>query len=253
MKLIVLLGLVSFIIWYIRNLYFKVTVFEYEHGLLFERGQFQKVLSAGQYTYLKKKYEVNKFDNRSQMMQVSGQEILCKDKITIKMSLMIEYSIVKPEKTRLVAQDYVQHMYSYAQLVLRDIVQTYEMEQAIESSKEIATLLEEKLKDKFDSMGISLSQVHIRDIMLSNDLRRSFTEVVKAQKEAQAALEKARGETATLRHLANAAKLLEKKPSLLQLRLIQSVEAGQGHTIIFNQSPSSDSLSTENIISKEGS
>jgi regulator of protease activity HflC (stomatin/prohibitin superfamily) len=77
--------------------------------------------------------------------------------------------------------------------------------------------------------------------MFPGKLKEMFAQVVQARKEGLAALEKARGETAALRSLANAAKMVEKSPALLQLRVIQSVEGSRGNTVILGL-PSQSSL-----------
>src|SRR5262249_10211862 len=59
-----------------------------------------------------------------------------------------------------------------------------------------------------------------------------FAQVVKAQKEGQAALERARGETAALRNLANAARTMEENPTLLQLRALQTLADSPGNTLV---------------------
>ena len=59
-------------------------------------------------------------------------------------------------------------------------------------------------------------------------------QVVNARQEGLAALERARGETAALRNLANAAKLLDDHPRLLQLRMLQAVGESTGNTLVVN-------------------
>jgi regulator of protease activity HflC (stomatin/prohibitin superfamily) len=68
--------------------------------------------------------------------------------------------------------------------------------------------------------------------MFPGELKKVFAQVVTARKEGLAALEKARGETAALRNLANAAKLVENNPALMQLRMIQSLEESSGNTLV---------------------
>ena len=68
-------------------------------------------------------------------------------------------------------------------------------------------------------------------MMFPGDVKKVFTEVLKAKQEGQAALERARGESAALRNLANAARLLENNPALQNLRLIQSISA-PGNTLV---------------------
>jgi len=75
----------------------------------------------------------------------------------------------------------------------------------------------------------------VKDVMFPAELKRAFAEVIKSKQEGQAALERARGESAALRNLANAAKLLEGNPALMNLRLMQSLSAAQtaGNTLVF--------------------
>jgi len=68
--------------------------------------------------------------------------------------------------------------------------------------------------------------------MFPGELKRTFAQVVTARKDGLAALERARGETAALRNLANAAKLVDANPALLQLRLLQQIAESAGNTIV---------------------
>jgi len=83
-------------------------------------------------------------------------------------------------------------------------------------------------------IGITVHAVEVKDVMFPAELKRAFAEVLKAKQEGQAALERARGESAALRNLANAARLLEGNPALMNLRLMQSMSAAQasGNTLV---------------------
>ena len=60
-------------------------------------------------------------------------------------------------------------------------------------------------------------------VTLPPEIRRLFSEVERARLEGAAALERARGEQAALRSLANSARMLKGNPELMNLRLLQSV------------------------------
>jgi len=84
-------------------------------------------------------------------------------------------------------------------------------------------------------LGVSVLAIEVKDVMLPADLKRAFADVLKAKQEGQAALERARGESASLRNLANAARVLEGNPALMNLRLMQSLAAtqnGGGNTLV---------------------
>ena len=68
--------------------------------------------------------------------------------------------------------------------------------------------------------------------MFPGELKRTFAQVVTARKEGLAALERARGETAALRNLANAARTMEGNPALMQLRVLQEIGKSPGNTVV---------------------
>jgi len=99
---------------------------------------------------------------------------------------------------------------------------------------DIGAQLLARVQPEAAKVGISVTAVEVKDVTLPNDLKRAFAEVLKAKQEGQAALERARGESAALRNLANGARVLEGNPALQNLRLMQSLTAAQhaGNTII---------------------
>ena len=83
-------------------------------------------------------------------------------------------------------------------------------------------------------IGINVLAVETKDLTFPADLKRAFAEVLKARQEGLAALERARGESAALRNLANAARVLDGNPALMNLRLLQSLVSAQnaGNTLV---------------------
>jgi regulator of protease activity HflC (stomatin/prohibitin superfamily) len=92
------------------------------------------------------------------------------------------------------------------------------------------------------TLGLRLLEIEVRDLMLPGDLKRAFAQSITAQKESLASLERARGETASLRSLANAARLMREHPGLLQLRAIQAIESSKGNTITLGLPDSHDKV-----------
>ncbi|MBX9694947.1 MAG: hypothetical protein K2Z81_21360, partial [Cyanobacteria bacterium] len=86
------------------------------------------------------------------------------------------------------------------------------------------------VKPQAAAIGIDMLMVQVKDVVLPADIRKIFADVLRAQKEGQAALERARGEQAALRSLANAARVLEGNPALMSLRVLQSLTGTGGTT-----------------------
>ena len=83
-------------------------------------------------------------------------------------------------------------------------------------------------------VGVELLGVEVRDLMVPGDMKRLFAGVVAAKKEGEASLERVRAETAALRSLANAGRMIEDNPGLLQLRMLQQVGGSSGNTVVLS-------------------
>jgi regulator of protease activity HflC (stomatin/prohibitin superfamily) len=240
----VLLGIfvsTLFLIW--EKWFTKVTIYEYETGFKYQQGKHVATLSAGSYRLRRGHSEIRKLDLRKQYQTIPGQEILTADRIQIKLSLVLGFSIQDPLKVLHEVDNYQQVLYLRLQLLLREALQHYELDSFLSDQQGLLQQLQTQAKPALAELGLELNELALKDIMLPGDLKRAYAQVLKVQKEAQATLEKARGEQAALRCLANAARMLDKNPSLLNLRLIQSMENAQARpTIIFHASGESASL-----------
>ena len=212
------------------------TVFEYQRALLFRKGQFEAVLGPGRHAFWGGQRSVQVIDIRLTMDHVGNQEILTLDGVSLRLSATAEYAVEDPKLALLGAQQFQTSAYSVVHSALRDAVGPLSADQSLERRAELSDWLTEHCKAKFATLGLRLDRAEIRDITFPGDLKKVFGQVVLAQKEALAALERARGETAALRSLANAAKLLENNPSLMQLRILQSLGEAKGATIVLDMS-----------------
>jgi regulator of protease activity HflC (stomatin/prohibitin superfamily) len=227
---VLLAALLAKVLW--DKLFQKVTIFEYERAVEYRNGKFHKVVDPGAYWIRPTRTTINKVDVRPRFAIISGQEVLTLDAITLKVTLAAQYKVVDPATAILKSESYYTALYTVLQLGLREIIGTANIDELLETRNTIGQRLSEKCAPGAQEIGLELMSVNIKDIMFPGDLKKVFAQVVKARKEGQAALERARGETAALRNLANAAKLIENNPALMQVRLLQSVTETSGHTLV---------------------
>ena len=226
---IILGGVVALIV---KLLTKRITVFEYERGLKYKKGKFQSVLNPGRYWHLPSKTSIHKVDIRPSYASISGQEVLSSDGVTIKVSLAVNYEVTDPNVAINKVQNYHDALYLELQLALRQIIASMDIDAVLNSRSEIQTKLTDMTTAKIAELGLKLHSASVKDIMFPGKLKELFAQVVNAKKEGLAALERARGETAALRNLANAAKMVESNPSLLQLRLLQALGQSSGSTLV---------------------
>ena len=203
-------------------------------GLLYHKGKFVEVLRAGRHIRWGRHYTLDAQDVRKTSLLVAGQDVLTADNVGLKLSLLVTYQIADPVKAAHETQSWHSDIYNFAQLALRAVVGGVVVEALLNQRLEIGAQLLVRVQPEAAKIGINVLAVEVKDVMFPADLKRAFSDVLKAKQEGQAALERARGESAALRNLANAARVLEGNPALMNLRLMQSLSAAQnsGNTLV---------------------
>jgi regulator of protease activity HflC (stomatin/prohibitin superfamily) len=203
-------------------------------GLLYHKGKFVEVLGAGQHIRWGRQFTLGVADLRKTSLPVAGQDVLSADNVSLKVSLLVTYQVIDPAKAVHETQHWQGDLYNAAQIALRAIAGGVTIEALLGQRLDIGVQLLAKVQPEAAKIGINILAVEVKDVALPNDLKRAFADVLKAKQEGQAALERARGESAALRNLANAARVLEGNPALMNLRLMQALTAAQqaGSTLV---------------------
>jgi regulator of protease activity HflC (stomatin/prohibitin superfamily) len=231
--LLVLFLLTLVVIAIVQRFVGVATVHDYERGLHFVRGKFVGLTDTGIRYYLKPTTEIHILDVRPQSMTIEGQEVLTSDRVALKISLVARYAIGDPAAFVMSDNAAARTMYLDIQLGLREVVADRTVDQILAARSTIGPEVLAAVAPQVVSIGIELLAVEVRDVMVPSDLKRAFAAVVAARHEGAAALERARGETAALRSLANAGRMVGENPGLLSLRVVQELSAGSGNTILF--------------------
>lgn len=198
-----------------------------EHvGLLQVNGKLERVLKTGAYAFWKynRSIVVKLLDLRVQTTDVSGQEILTKDRVSLRINLSASYNIVDPESVALKLKDYANFLYLELQLRLREAVGTKLLDELLEDKDALNSVIADGVSEKLAEFGIKLRSVGVKDIILPGDMKVILNQVVEAQKEAEANVIKRREETQAMRSLHNTAKVMENNPVLLRLKELEALE-----------------------------
>jgi regulator of protease activity HflC (stomatin/prohibitin superfamily) len=198
----------------------------FERGLLFIDGKFSSVLESGTYFWWKNAIQVHvaKVDTRQQQAEISGQEILTRDKAMIRVASFAQYKVVHIEKAVVENKDHERQLYVAFQLALREYIGTMTLDELLEKKETISPFILEAVKRTADALGVDVTGFGIRDIILPGDVKEIMNGVLIAEKKAQANIIMRREETASTRSLLNTAKLMEDNPVLLKLKEMEYVE-----------------------------
>jgi len=210
----------------------RITVYEYQKGLKYSKGRYAGTLNAGQYWIFPIFSAIVPVDIRPQFVTVQGQDVLSADGVTLKVSLAAAFEVADPNVAINKNANFQNSLYLTLQMAAREIVGKEKIDTLMENRAGFSSKLSELTSAKATEFGLKLISADIKDIMVPGEMKKAFAQVIKAQKEGQAALEKARGETAALRSLANAARMMDDNPNLLQLRALQALESSGGNTLV---------------------
>ena len=208
----------------------------WERALLFRNGVLVRTLDPGAYRQWAPGYRLQRVDVRPWILQVPMQEVPTSDSVTVKVSAAGRVRVTDPVAFVLASQDPVAALYLAVQVALRELVAQSSVDDLVTGRGGIGTRLSEAVREVAE-LGVTVEQLEVKDIVLPADLKRAQAQVLIARADGLAALERARGETAALRNLANAARLLSDNPVLLQLRLFQQLSSTTGHTVVIGGPP----------------
>lgn len=215
----------------------RVTILEFERGLRYTRGKFTGIVGPGQYHTSVTTTTIRKVDVRPKVMTISGQEVLSADGVALKVSLAARYRIVDPALAVNGVENYETALYTALQLALRSAIAASPVDALLQARSTLGKDVGEQASPSATAAGLELLSADLKDLTLPGELKKIFTQVVHARQEGLAALEKARGETAALRHLANAAQMIDRNPSLMQLRILQAFGQHSGNTLVLGVPP----------------
>jgi len=204
----------------------KITIEAWEKGLRFRDGKFVGLLEPGRYRLatIFAKDQVQKMDMRVRTMIVQGQEILTADKATVRTTVLAKMRVADPAAAILKVDSYVGQLYGDVQLALREAVAARTLDELIAEKAVLGAKVLGVLQLTASAYGVELLEVGIRDLILPGELKAQFTRVLEARKKAEADQIERREEVAATRSLANTAQLLEKNPTLLKLKILESLE-----------------------------
>lgn len=209
-----------------QNALMSVVVGVGEVGVLKRDGAIADLLEPGRYAFWKNvaKLEVQLVDTREIVLDIAGQEIMTADKVTLRLNAIVTYRVTDVRKSLTEAQDFKQAIYRDAQLALRAIVGTRELDVLLAAKDEIAVELMQSVAPRAAELGVRIVNIGVRDIVLPGDMRELLNKVTEARKAAEASLITRREETAAMRSQANTAKLFESNPTLMRLKELETLE-----------------------------
>lgn len=206
--------------------YTKVEVAEYQKARLYFNQKFVRILDAGTYYFWKNgvRIEVGLVDTRLTQMDITGQEILTQDKVSLRINFVCNYRVTDYVKILTEIDDFAEQIHVAAQLALREYVGKYKLDEILENKDQMSRFVFEKLKAKEKDLFVEITDAGVKDIILPGEIREIMNTVLVAEKRAQANVITRREEVASTRSLLNTAKLMDENRTLFKLKELEYIE-----------------------------
>jgi hypothetical protein len=208
------------------NYYTRYDIGEGEAGLLFFNGVYKRTLASGQYFFwnYNTKVAVQKIETRVQQLDITGQEILTADKVSLRVNFVCSYQVTDPVGAVTKLKDYKEQIYVTTQLVLREFTGKYRFDELLKQKDSIGGFVLERLKERENEFFVTFSDAGVKDIILPGEIRDIMNTVLVAEKAAQASVITRREETAATKSLLDTAKLMDENATLFKLKELEYLE-----------------------------
>jgi len=236
-SLVVSLGTIVFVVGIILVRCIRI-VNEFERGVVFRLGRVSpdNLKNAGLRLLFPVIDRMIKVDLRTVTYDVPPQEVITKDNVTIKVNAVIYFNVMNPIDAVLKIANPQMATSLYAQTTLRNILGQHDLDEILAEREKIGISLQRIIDEATDAWGVKVSAVEIKDIELPEVMRRAMARQAEAERERRAKIIAAEGEMQASQKLQEAAEVLARTPSAIQLRYLQTlVEIGAENatTIVF--------------------
>jgi len=210
-----------------RNAYLLEPVIEnHEAGLLYVEGRLVERLAPGRHSYwtVDRKVEVKRLDLRPQAVEITAQEMLTRDRISLRVTLTVLRRIVDPERVAAAIADVDGWLYRLVQFAIREAVASRTLDEVLSAKGALDAELRAYVRERVAESGIEVTELGVKDVILPGEIRELVNKVVEAERVAKANQIRRQEETAATRSLLNTARLMEDNPLLLRLKELESLE-----------------------------
>jgi regulator of protease activity HflC (stomatin/prohibitin superfamily) len=204
--------------------YAEVTAPEGTVALRFVDGVLDAVLGAGRHAAWTTLHKVvfSAIDLRERVLQIAGQEVMTKDRVSLRLNLAASYKVADPRRMASVAREPDDVLYLAIQLAVREAIALKSLDELLASREAVGASLLPGIRERAEVLGLEVVGFGVKDVVLPGDMKSLLNRVIEAQKEAEANVILRREEVAAVRSMAQTAKVLSENPLLLRLKELEA-------------------------------
>ncbi|MBY8033988.1 slipin family protein [Vibrio fluvialis] len=209
---------------------------EYERGVIFFLGRFQKVKGPGLIIVIPVIQQMVRVDLRTVVMDVPSQDVISRDNVSVRVNAVIYFRVVDSQKAIINVENYLQATSQIAQTTLRSVLGQHELDEMLANREMLNADIQAILDSRTEGWGIKVSNVEIKHVDLNESMIRAIARQAEAERTRRAKVIHASGEMEASEKLVEAANRLAAEPNAILLRYLQTLTEIAGEkssTILF--------------------
>lgn len=212
-------------------------LYEYERGVVFMLGRFWKVKGPGIIIVWPAIQRMIRVDLRTIVLDVPTQDVISCDNVSVKVSAVIYFRVVDPERAIIQIENRVDATSQLAQTTLRSVLGRHELDDLLAQRDKLNADIQAILDNATGAWGIKVTNVEIKHVDLNESMIRAIAAQAEAERTRRAKIIHAEGEFQASQRLAEAAGVLSAQPQAIQLRYMQTLTEissdNKSSTIVF--------------------
>jgi regulator of protease activity HflC (stomatin/prohibitin superfamily) len=209
---------------------------EYERGVFFTLGRFSGVKGPGLVFLVPLIQQAVRVDLRTVVLEVPTQDVISHDNVSVKVSAVVYFRVVDPEKAIIQVVDFLNATSQLAQTMLRSVLGKHLLDELLSERERLNLDIQQALDAQTGSWGIKVSNVEIKQVDLTESMIRAIARQAEAERERRAKVIHAEGELQAAEKLFQAAKILAQEPQAILLRYLETltvIGADKNTTVVF--------------------
>lgn len=209
---------------------------EYERGVIFFLGRFQRVKGPGLIIVIPIIQQIVKVDLRTIVMDVPSQDVISRDNVSVKVNAVLYFRVVDPQRAIIQVEDYYSATSQLAQTTLRSVLGQHELDEMLAEREKLNRDIQDIVDGQTDAWGIKVANVEIKHVDIDESMVRAIARQAEAERERRAKVINAEGEYQAAEKLLQASAIIARQPQALQLRYLQTLNdiAGTNNsTVVF--------------------
>lgn len=196
---------------------------EYERGVIFTLGRFWKVKGPGLIIIIPIVQQMVRLELRTVVMDVPPQDVISKDNVSVRVSAVVYFRVVDPERAVIQIENYYEATSQLAQTTLRSVLGQHELDEMLSQRERLNAAIQRILDEQTDAWGIKVNVVEIKHVDIDESMVRAIARQAEAERERRAKIINAEGELQASAKLLEAAQVLSQQPQAIQLRYLQTL------------------------------